>query len=303
MNSLKIPVGRNVPTADQHNRLLDWLRRQQLLSSIDSIGAVRSFPHPWRVRASRFDGADLATLNPASTWRIDVAPGVINDQVPTILYARAGDPRGWVPPPDYVLPQPGELSYDARWIERDLLDDPDDAPFLAISDPPVRNAETSEGEWRFIPEHLRPGIEQGAFCGEADWELELWRAHVLLSAVPFRANYFAAQLPPPRIVRYRLFTTPRRPAPTYGASAGGWLELATLYLLRDPASPETAELKVRQREWWPLWASIVQPGRELVSLFDAAAQGVIAPPGFTDILRGDLQDTLQGAMTAEFWTV
>lgn len=301
MNSLKIAVGKGeAPTAAQHNGLLDFLRRQQLLSSIDSVGVARSFPHPFRVRVSRFEARDLATLNPASTWRIDVSEGAINDQVPTILYARAGDPRGWVPPDDYVMLKPGEAGYDSRWVERDLLDDLDDPPCLVVLDP---GAITPVADFERVSDEQRPSVEGGAFCGAAEWEMELWRSHVVLSVSPIRASYFAAELPPPRLARYRLFTSARLPLPTYGASAGGWVELATLYFLRRPDEPENAEVHVRQKEWWALWSSIIQPGAELISIFDYAAQGVFAPPGFTDILRGQLQDDLAGAATVEFWTV
>jgi hypothetical protein len=61
---------------------------------------------------------------------------------------------------------------------------------------------------------------------------------------------------------------PTHPPLNIGANAraGGTFLLATLYLLRDPTKPEDATLLRRQHEWWPLWATIAQPGADLASL-------------------------------------
>jgi hypothetical protein len=291
-----------VPTAAQHNGVLDYLLAQRLCGLIVDPGSSRPFAHPWRVTARRWEApaSGRSPLDPDFTWRVDVAAGTVNDQLASILYARAGDPRGWVLPSDYVE----VAAPDPRWVERDPLDDLENPPCLVLRDPPILGAVTGDaGDFTRIEDAVRPSLEAGAFCGEDDWALELWRAHVILSASPLRATIFAAELPPPRLVRYRLYTTPKRPTPIFAARAGGWLELATVYLLRDPDAPEDAQIRIRQREWWNLWAVISQPGAELVNIFDTAARDLPVPDFFTDILRGELQDVLAGASTVHFWSV
>jgi hypothetical protein len=256
------------------------------------------------VTATRFDPPPQSTLPAESTWRIDIAAGVINDQLPTILYLRQSDPRGWVLGPDYVeteKPRIGDV-----FVERDALDDADDPPFLVVSDPPTTtvSSPTVRPDFVRVPDAQRPALEAGAFCSEEDWTLDLWRASVILTAAPIRSSYFAAELPAPSAVKFRLYTSGAKPVATFAASSGGWLELATLYLLRDPKDPlGTAEIRVRQREFYPFWNMTLQPGGQLVTLLDAAAQVFSGPPGFADLLRNQLEDTLSGAASSEFWTV
>lgn len=308
LDKLRIQPGDSpIPAAWKQNGVLDELLAARMLGYVALPEPATPIPHPWRVSVARFEPPEeyAGPLDPAATWALTVAAGVINDTLPSILYQRTADPRGWTLLDDYATPQLGEPGYDPRWIERDALDDFDAPPFLILRDPPTSGATLVQGDFTQITDAQRPGIEGGAFCGEDTWELELWRAHVLLTATPLRATFFAAELPPPRLTRYRLATSPAKPSPNFGASAGGWIELATLYLLRDPAVPEDVALLVRQREFWLVWAVVAQPGGGLVDIFDTAADlppGIL-PPGFTDLLRADLEDTLAGAATAEFWTV
>lgn len=306
LDRLLIPSGDPpVPPAWKQNELLKHLRRQRLLGLVASFGPVEKFPHPWQVTARRFEPPEnnLSTLDPDSTWSIFINAGVINDELVTMLYLRNQDPRGWVMPKDYVAPVIGDADYDPRWLERDSLDDPDDPPFMVISDPPPTGRSSTNADFSQIADLARPGIERGAFCGEDSWELELWRAHVILSATPFRANSFNASLPPPRLVKFRFSVLPALPGASYGASSGGWLELATLYYLRDPEEPEDAQIVVRPQETWPLWTVIAQPGGDLVNILDSAASGSVLPPGFAEVLEGELQDDLQGAARPLFWNV
>jgi hypothetical protein len=148
-----------------------------------------------------------------------------------------------------------------------------------------------------VPDWQRILLENGAFCSAEDWDVELWRASVLLTASPIQASFFAAQLPPPRLAKSRLYTSGALPAPNYGASAGGFVELATLYLLRDPKDPlGTAGIQVRQREFYGFWATILQPGGDLITDLQTAGGG------FVNLLANELQNTLQGAASTEIWT-
>ena len=286
-----------IPSAAAQNAILDALLRNRLLGVIEETGPTPTFPHPWTVTTQRFEAppSGTATLNPDNTWAIFVAAGTVNDTVPSIVYARQGDPRGWVPG-NYVAPKVGDPNYDPRWIDRDATDDPDDPPFLAVRDPVL--GQTTATDWTYITDDARISIEQGAFCGAADWELELWRSHVIVTGAPLMATFFDASLPPPRLAKYRLSATALLPTATYGAGAGGWQEIATLYLLRDPNDASSAEIRVRPRQFWPLWAVISQPGGALVSLVDAAGGGI-----FGGLVSGQLQDVLQGAQTVQWWTV
>lgn len=289
------------PTAAQNNGLVRALERERLLGIIAQLGDPPAFPHPWKVRASRFEPPAGSPLKPGKAWRVDIAAGTINDTLPTLLYLRKDDPRGWKAPDDYLTLQPGEKGYDSRWIERDLLDDPADPPCLVLNDPDPK----IPPDFTKVSDTLRNTIEAGAFTGEDTWELELWRAHVILSATPFRAAIFDGSLPPPRLAKYRLYSTPARPAATVGAQAGGWVELATLYLLRDPDAPDDAQLLVRQREFWPLWSQVVQPGTDILDPFGPDGTGLFG--GLDDLLfeiaQEEIEEILADAATVEFWTV
>lgn len=276
------------PTAAQHNGVRDHLLHNRLLGPVPNILPAKPYPHPWQVTVARFEPTATSTLAADSTWSVKVVAGTIMDRIASIPYLRKNDPRGWVPPDGYVEPvtidtQAGTAP-NSTWLDRDALDDPDAPPFLVLRDP-AQGAKTAP-DLTLIPDAQRNGLEGGAFTGAADWALELWRAHVILSATPFMASSFKLTLPPPSLVRYRLYTVAALPLPTVGVAAGGSIELATLYLLRDPKVPATAEIRVREREFFSLWSQVVEPGSDLAGLF---GDGV--DQAFSD------------AATVEFWSV
>ncbi len=292
-----------IPTAAQHNGLLDLFRREALLGAVFTAGDAKAFPHPWQVRGTRFVERPAATLDPAGTWALTVAAATINDLAPTMLYRRTGDPRGWVPPEGYVEPFPDLAS---PWLEREADDDPDDPPHLYLLDPPASPdpiAIPDTLSFTRIADDRRPALEAGAFCGAGDWELELWRAHIILTATPLRAGRFAAELPAPRLKRYRLQAVRARPAARWQGHAGGWLEIATIYLLRPPGDPAGGELHIRQRVWWDLRAVIVQPGAELIGILDSV--GTFDPTAglLLDLYRAETENQLSEVAFTEFWTV
>ena len=77
--------------------------------------------------------------------------------------------------------------------------------------------------------------------------------------------------------------------------AGGFVEIARLYLTREPdGNPENDELYVQQLVFWDLMAMIVQPGQGILELADLiAGDGVLG-----QLEAGQLEQTLAG--TAEF---
>lgn len=301
---LLIPEGGNpLPPAWKRQALLDHLLAQQLSGVVEDVGEAPPFPHPWQVRAARFTARPAATLDPAAAWALTVAPGCINDLAPSLLYRRTGDPRGWTPPAGYAEPFPSPGS---PWIEREADDDAHDPPHLYLTDPPASPQPLAIPEtlsFTRIADERRLALEAGAFCGASDWELELWRAHVILTATPIRAERFAAELPSPRLKRYRLQAVRALPSPGWSGTAGGWLELATIYLLRPPGDPASAELRIRQRVWWDLRAVIVQPGNELIGILDSAATFDPTAGLLADLYRAETENTLADVAHTEFWTV
>ncbi len=317
-SALLIPPGAPpIPTAAQRNGLAALLRRCNLRATVDRKPDAKPFPHPWKVTPSRLEISDGMTI-PDGTWRFDVRPGFINDLPPPILYRRKSDPRGWTPPGGYV--ESGDTSAD--WVERSCLDDTEDPPYLVRRPAPsivsMRSIPSTPSDWALIADTDRRAIEDGAFCGEADWELELWRAHVLLSGAPLDATFYGAQFRPPALKTFRLYASSHLPSASFGAASGGWLELATLYLLRDAKSPDEAAVRIRQRVFWNLWAVIVQPGADIpgeisapvistntgLGFADTFAQGInAANQSFADLALQQLQSTLEGASSVQFWTV
>ena len=245
---------------------------------------------------NRFQSNSLSTLDPTITWAVNVAPGTINDGLPSILYQRAGDARGWRAPDGYVeqtIIGAGNKP-DPNFVERDLLDDPTSPPFVTVQDA----VPGQKGDFTQIPDSDRMKIEGGAFCSASDWEMELWRSHVLLSATPFTVATLNPLLPAPRLLTYRIYAVNGLPALGFGGDAGGWIELATLYLLRDPDTL-TTQIRVRQRVWWCLQGRIFQPGQGLASLIGTIDSNF---GEFASIeLAGD-QSIIEDAAYVDFWT-
>jgi hypothetical protein len=290
LDHLRIPPnGSPFPPAAKHNALLDHLCRQTLAGLTIIPGAVRSPSHPWKVTARRLDpppnGAHSA-LDPATTWRLDIEPGVINDTLPSILYRRQSDPRGWTKPGTYIE----ETPLDPNFIERDLLDDINDPPFLVLTDPTIGASKSPD--FTLLSDFARPLALRSADYAPFD----IWRAHVLVSAAPVSASYFPPSLPPPRLQRYRLVTSPALPVQSFAAQAGGWLELATVYFLRDPSSPEDARLQIVPQEFYAVWSAIAQPGQDI-------SQAINEFDGLTFTVLGGYQidDLLSESASVEFW--
>lgn len=278
-----------IPTAAQHNGVLDHLARNLIVGVIGEQTESSNFSHPWKVKVQPFEKREGSTLDPAANWRIDLRAGTMNDTLPVIPFRRQNDPRGWQPPSGYVDPAPSN----SPWIDRDVLDDLDDPPFLVARE---------TRDFTRIADKDRIKVESGAFCGADDWERELWRAHVLLSATPHVIN-IGPDLPSPKLNRLRLYLVPTLPTTTI-APAGVAFELATLYLLRDPDGRDASELRVRQREHWPIWAEIIQPVSDLAAVIGNLRDG---QGGLNDLIAqlnaGRIEETIADTATVEAWTV
>lgn len=290
LEKYRIPPGQGpFPTAEQHNGVLDHLLRNLIVGFVEEVRDPVRFRHKWKVSVEPLGEREGSTLDPEKTWRVNIVDGVMNDALPTIPYRRKGDPRGWTVPDGYVTDPPTSSS---AWIDRDVIDDLDDPPFLVLR-------ETQD--FRQIGDDQRRRIEDGAFCSAEDWERELWRAHVVLSATALTINT-SPGLPPPSLKRLRLYATALLPA-TVLAPAGIAFELATLYLLRDPNGVEPSELKPRQREYWPIWTEIVQPAAALTDLIGGLGDG---QGGLNDLIAdqeaGRIAETLEGTASVEAWT-
>jgi hypothetical protein len=294
-------------TAEELNALARFLAECRLLDlPTPSVISHHAAEHHWETTVRRLES------DPAQ-WAVSIGPGLINDELAAIPYRREGDPRGWTPPPGYAAPQPGEPQYSAAIIERDLLDDLDDPPWLLAFAPRDFDL-VPRAQW---PPHF-------AFAADDDLAgADLWRSHVLLS-VKAIAPPFLADITAPLFARPRLYLAAQLPSLNYAASAGGWVEIATLYLVRAASgNPEEDQLIVQQQEFWSLWNMLIQPGQNLLAEVDVA--GSIATPsfgglglGFADSFaqqqaaanaalvaatRGALEQTLFQSEWVEYWTV
>jgi hypothetical protein len=290
LDHLRIPPnGSPFPPAAKHNALLDHLCRPD-------PGRPHHHPRRGAIAVSPVEGHSPSPrssaqwrpqrLGPRHYMRLDIEPGVINDTLPSILYRRQSDPRGWTKPGTYIE----ETPLDPNFIERDLLDDINDPPFLVLTDPTIGASKSPD--FTLLSDFARPLALRSADYAPFD----IWRAHVLVSAAPVSASYFPPSLPPPRLQRYRLVTSPALPVQSFAAQAGGWLELATVYFLRDPSSPEDARLQIVPQEFYAVWSAIAQPGQDI-------SQAINEFDGLTFTVLGGYQidDLLSESASVEFW--
>ncbi len=282
--------------ADDWNSLVQQGRARMLDPGVTNTrDPVEDFS--WKVTTARLD--DLR-------FKVFVGPGFINDAVPTISYLRNADPRGWKMPDDYPDLSPEDPGYSAYFLDRDLLEE--DPPFLLVSVPL-----DSTGNADFSPVSDNQRIP---FFKTADmWEKTIFSARVILTATPLRAAFFPASLPPPPLVRYRLAAVPRPLSASFAALAGGWLEIARLFLVRDEKNGGifSDRLLVQQREFGNLAASIVTPSMQIapgMSSPDSSGIGGSLAMGMADTynsfvsqVQAEIDNILSSTASVEFWTV
>jgi hypothetical protein len=273
------------------NWLVTWANRSRKLDARYGRGVNTPFPHPWKVQASRCAEIERG-------WRLDVAAGVVNDIIPGILYRRKDDPRGWEMPEDYVeSPAKGELGWNADWVERDLLDDLNDPPWLLMVSPALGSK--ADPAWTFIPRARWIPY----FAAQVGMEnAQIFRAFVMVSQDTRRSAIASGTwlrgMKPPAVNKFRIGTLPARPGMSLPL-AGVWLELATLWLVRpDPDAPEADAVYVQQAEFWPAWCVQVKPSLDL-----GAGIGVPAVDMLLDMVQRDVDLLFDRSATVMNWTV
>ena len=267
----------------QFNELVrDAARNQPLRGVKRNAGGPSS--HHWKTRVARVSG------DPRQ-WRCYVGPGVINDRVAAITYLRTGDPRGWEMPPDYPGIAAMQRIYGSGFTVVDrVLTEKQDRPHLLLTAPSEDGSDT--GDFERVPDEYREPF----FMTEPMWKLDLWQAVVFATAAPRRYSRVENSLgfpAPTSTARFRVATRSRMPDLSPGIiAAGGQIELARLFLTRDPARPDRDAIHVQQRVFWSLATRNVEP------LLDIPALGEIG-----NIVLGGLSDLLGSGASVQFWSV
>ncbi len=282
------------PSVRLWNGFLQWMAKFRPILG-DFPGGALPFPHPFQVTASRFTDGLPGQYDPDLAWKIDVSAGCVNDTLVTIPFLRTNDPRGWQMPQDWPAPKPGAADYDPRWVERPLLDAFDDPPFLVISAPPAVPVKVT-GARDFAPNAPRiPFFRTDDFK-----DLDLFLAFVFLSDDTATAQAWIEGIPP-RLKRFRVFVGQR---PISGGSiAGGWQEVAWLWLARDKTDgvpdPKTDLIYVEPRLFWCVASQVLQPSLNVFPPQDGTNP---INDLFEQLAEDQVDQTLESAATTGFWT-
>lgn len=274
--------------ADDWNSLVQLARQRCFEMGV--VLADAPDVHEWMTSARRWDG-DATGMK----WRVDVLPGFINDEVPTMIYLRANDPRGWVMPDGYPAPKEGEKGYSATTVDRELIEA--ERPWLLVT-VPQPGEHSGNGDWEAVADGNRIDF----FRTEEMWRLELFSSWVILTASALRPSFLPLNYPAPSLARYRVCSSKSRPSAAFGTRVGGWIPLARLWLTRDEQDPQTDRVYVEQKEFFSLGSAIVQPGTELIDVLEPLqSDPLLGGPASWAI--ADLNSSLDSAASVEFWTV
>jgi hypothetical protein len=281
------------------------------------------FQHPWRTTVERITlpGTTSAT---GGTWKVMVRAGCINDQLAAYTYRKQGDPRGWTMPAGFVSAfnyGPNSQVVDRTSFDSDSLWNP---PWLLTTGPDY--AAQNLGDYQpyvgerpayftgvntLIVSNLgRIGGAQNGGTGTDITDWPLFTAGVICSATPIKATLdFTKYIPAAttQLKHFRLYTG-QMPIQTDNVDAGGAIELARLYLLRNPAAPVTGDqLFVEQLHFWCMQSIAVQPSLSIGTLegsidsglgdFGLGALGILS-----DEFLDDAQNLLNESQTIEFFT-
>lgn len=280
---------------------------------------VAAAEHKWKTTCRR--------TRTAGIWRVEVDSGCVNDEPAAILWQRHGDPRGWEMPENYgpFAKLAAVYGADYPFVDRPIYETGRDRPFLLLTAPSADG--TEPGGFERITDFQRASSALEVFRTRAMWERELWRAHVVVSATPFRGDpqAIAVRIGGPLQKRWRVHAgqLPIRIRGS-GVKAIDFHELARIYLVRIPGRPEADRVFVEQRAFWSLQSRSSVP-QSLIDLADAVAQSAaaldIALLGFgplgiatsvsllgieavlTDIFLANLETTAGDSSSVEFWSV
>lgn len=198
---------------------------------------------PWKTAVQQFDD-DKGTPR---LWRIDVELGTVNDEPPTIIYRAKDDPRGWKPEKP---PEDGSLI-----VERSLAEF--DRPWLLLAAPDPTAQASLTDKFLKVPDAARPAF----FRTEAMWDKLLYQSSVFLSDTVKDLSGINF----PISILGRLATQLRLtagPLPKLAAgSQAGQLELARLFLLRDPDDTDGSgdSIMVQQKAFYCVQAELIEP--------------------------------------------
>jgi hypothetical protein len=238
------------------NYIVDDFSR--LLPTLVTSPGQGDLSFPWKTDASLFDdGKGTPRL-----WRMDVALGTVNDLAPPIIYRATADPRGWTPatPPTDGSPI----------VERSLAEF--DTPFLLLTSPAPNAPASSTDQFKQVSDYARPD-----FFRTADmWELLLYQSSVFLTTTV--TDLSGPNLPISFLSRLatavRLSAGPL-PSVALGSEAGV-LELARVFLLRDPTDTDGSNdtIMVRQQVYYCLQAELDSPSPNYLVTADGPVGGV-----------------------------
>lgn len=245
-------------------------------------GGAAGFAHPFQVTVE----ADPRELNAENRlWRISTHLGCVNDVAAAIVYRNQDDPRDWLPPV-----RPGVPIDPAGFTDRTALEVAD-PPFHLLTAPGVSGVVAAD-DFAAVSDAARPAF----FRTREMWQKQIFQASVTLTNDPEYAT--SSNLPPillSRLPRTFRLVAGRKPV-TPVAYAGGILEVATLYLLRDDEATDcfSDQMLVRQRVFWNVASIFAQPANPL--------DGVDTSDPFGQIIASQVGADLETAAAVSFWT-
>jgi hypothetical protein len=299
------------PSAQKWHNLCAEITRRLPRSFIDNRSGGDFF-HPWKTTVDRWEESEIGVFNNerknGTAWKVMVRTGLLNDDCATILYKKKDDPRGWVMPNDYPQPVWGSPAL----IDRPLYEQtsiPDDPPFTYVITPEegARNTTdwTNVSGSTSVPEVFRTEDMNDA---------KLFKTSVYLTADAGLGAYIGYNIPiPQKMNRYRIAIGKLPSYPTYSAKEGGWVELATLWLVRPKQSDGSYSVQddliyVQQKTFWNLLCLTYPIDINLGTLADllkAQSAGAFGDP-FGSIIAGMVGDTLAQinieTFQISFWT-
>lgn len=240
------------PSAAELARLVDYL------SSLRAPAGRTRRKQPGRVHHFQVvtERDERTTYSPAvegRSWYVGVSLGTVSDQPVTLLYKIKDDPRGWTPPTDGLVIPAG-----FPFAERTLFDRDEPLPTLLALAPVFGAPTTTRDHFSLVPGSARPAH----FRTQEMWAFDLYQASVVLSASLNAALPIGSDLPiggsfwqVTRRMRAHIHFVPR-----LDELVAGMIEVARLYLLRDPQAPGGARddtLVVQQRLYWSLLSAQV----------------------------------------------
>lgn len=323
-----------IATARRLKLIRDKVHRQKVLRGVSRVETVRQPDHPWQTTARRWAMPGERVTPRSRLWRVDVAPGCVNDKPALITYRKQGDPRGWTMPDDYRNDDSQLARYFAPTyplVDRSPYETPQ--PFLMLEAPSASGDDP--GDFEPVQARARPLVFRsqqitgqsalGRIAGGENQQVvidyatyPLYKASVIVSAQPYRSTRNFTPYEPSaneRLDRFRVLVG-RLPTRNDVARAGLWCEVARLWLLRNPHAPLIQDrLFIGQRRFYSMWNTTVEPSLGLGESFTEdyslgllPLTGLLSPVALlpsitTDLILSQANQTMGDAARVEFWSV